>query len=274
MSISPSHLSAPSCKDLNASAQRKVLSSSSVSSKSCSWYFYSNRVVHTVATHRFCYSPWTVGCTAVELEVSAVSFHPSWQSFVFFWGGGRLNSNCCMFSVSITHFCGTKLVQKNDSMCTNNYWSYLECLLVHLVSHFFILISFVFFTLGNVEPPYGHQQHMIQTFLMPQGAGEPHYRNKQSTICSCVFQPPESGTKTKKERHLWLHQINPLTPALPDLFPPSSSASLGDEIPCRDCICAISPSLIWKCGRTAQGCDGYPLSVLSLHACWLCKSLL
>lgn len=78
----------------------------------------------------------------------------------------------------------------------------------------------------------------------------------------------------KKQRHLWLHQINPLTPALPDLFPPSSSASLGDEIPCRDCICAISPSLIWKCGRTAQGCDGYLLSVLSLHACWLCKSLL
>lgn len=78
----------------------------------------------------------------------------------------------------------------------------------------------------------------------------------------------------KKQRHLWLHQINPLTPALPDLFPPSSSTSLGDEIPCRDCMCAISPSLIWKCGRAAQGCDGYLLSVLSLHACWLCKSLL
>lgn len=117
---------------------------------------------------------------------------------------------------------------------------------------------------------------MIQTSLMLQGAGEPHYSNKQSTICLCGFQPPDSSRKTKKQRHLWLHQINPLTPALPDLFPPSSSTSLEDEIPCRDCICAISPSLIWKCGRTAQGCDGYllPLSVLSLHACWLCKSLL
>lgn len=100
-----------------------------------------------------------------------------------------------MFSDAITHVCGEKLEQKNDSMCTNTYWSHLQCLLVHLVSHFFILISFVFLTLGNVEPPYGHQQHMIQTLLMPQGAGEPHYSNKQSTICSCGSQPPESGTK-------------------------------------------------------------------------------
>lgn len=90
----------------------KVLSSSSVSSKSCSWYFYSTRVVHTVATHRFCYSPWTVGCTAAELEVSAVSFHPSWQSSVMLGEqeGGVLNSNCCMFSVAVTHVYSTKLV--------------------------------------------------------------------------------------------------------------------------------------------------------------------
>lgn len=165
MSISPSHLCAPSCEDLNASAQRKVLSSSSVSSKSCLWYFYSTRVVHTVATHRFCYSPWTVGCTAVGLEVSAVSFHPSWQSFVMLGGagGGVLNSNCCMFSVAVTHVCGTKLVTKknnNHSPYTNNYNSYL-------VSHFYILIFFIFFTLRNIDLLCGHPEYslLMQRFL-------------------------------------------------------------------------------------------------------------
>lgn len=139
MSISPSHLCAPSCEDLNASAQRKVLSSSSVSSKSCLWYFYSTRVVHTVATHRFCYSPWTVGCTAVGLEVSAVSFHPSWQSFVMLGGagGGVLNSNCCMFSVAVTHVCGTKLVTKknnNTPIITIHFWCHTSIFLFFLFS--------------------------------------------------------------------------------------------------------------------------------------------
>lgn len=142
MSVSPSHPFALSCEDLNASAQRKVLSSSSVNSKSCSWYFYSTRVVHTVATHRFCYSPWTVGCTAVGLEVSAVCFHPGWQSFVMLQGagGGVLNSNCCLSSVGATHVCGTQLVTKKITV-------HAAIMTIHIWCHTSIFLLFLFSSL-------------------------------------------------------------------------------------------------------------------------------
>lgn len=55
--------------------------------------FIETEFVHTVSTHTFCCSPWTVGSAAVEIEVSELRFSPQLAEFVREFVG--LNSNCC-----------------------------------------------------------------------------------------------------------------------------------------------------------------------------------